>query len=503
MRLLRTCSSWLAGTLALLVLVSALAPSSGAGERSEAGTRLRILDASALPEALETARTQGKPVALLFKAGWCPACRRFFSTTLTDTALLPLLRRFVWVAIDIDRRLSLAREYGVAAVPTLVLLTPDGEGRRIIPGSQDSRALRRSLVSFLEGRGESAGSHRGAVVEAPGPASALVWMPVGYRAQAICFAHVGYGPLHLRTQSPFQALRSSTLPTTPSTLGRAEWQLSLRGTWANVWAKDTAHFDPQHQGYGGYFLDYETLSSSVDIAYGLADTLQLEVEYEEQSRFGGQMDGMIQGFHERMGIDQGGRTDVPRNGFSFFIDPRDGRPAVDLNAADRGSSARNLLLRLQHTVTCGAADVPAFSWSLGVRWSVGLNHDFQRAPASLCGSLALARRFGRFYTYVTLSEALYRRNAFHGLELRRSQLSVRLAGEWRRWSRVSLLFQYLASQGVLPGIRPFADFSHETTLGLKAELPGARILELGLVENVIIADNSPDFGIHLGLSQRF
>jgi len=39
--------------------------------------------------------------------------------------------------------------------------------------------------------------------------------------------------------------------------------------------------------------------------------------------------------------------------------------------------------------------------------------------------------------------------------------------------------------------------------GAKGEPWSGGVVELGLIENVIAHDNSPDFGVHVGLTQRF
>ena len=41
------------------------------------------------------------------------------------------------------------------------------------------------------------------------------------------------------------------------------------------------------------------------------------------------------------------------------------------------------------------------------------------------------------------------------------------------------------------------------TVGSKWELRKKGILEIGAIKNISSYDNSPDFGIHVGFSQRF
>jgi hypothetical protein len=63
--------------------------------------------------------------------------------------------------------------------------------------------------------------------------------------------------------------------------------------------------------------------------------------------------------------------------------------------------------------------------------------------------------------------------------------------------------QYLLSEGVAQDLADFSEPSNEVTFGLKLEVAPMTVLELGLIENVVTSDNSPDFGLHAGLLWRF
>ena len=63
--------------------------------------------------------------------------------------------------------------------------------------------------------------------------------------------------------------------------------------------------------------------------------------------------------------------------------------------------------------------------------------------------------------------------------------------------------QYLFSQGAAEDREPFDEPAHEFGLGWKHEIGRGSVLEIGLIENAITADNSPDFGIHVGFRRRF
>ena len=242
------------------------------------------------------------------------------------------------------------------------------------------------------------------------------------------------------------------------------------------------------------------LQGTVSAAYGITDTLEIEGEFQNRSRFGGHMDGFIQGFHDLFDIDQNDRDEVPKDLFRFDLTPDDGRPAVSLVNADRGSFVRSLGVTLQHNVTCGTSRLPAFSYSGTVRLSdsddLGTELDFGL-------SVAIARRFGPIYVYGTLGYSWFGENDFHGLELENTQGTFLAALEWRYLPRQSLLFQLLITEGLIENLDSFSETSNEATLGWKWQVIPKGVLELGLIENIVSFDNSPDFGFHLGYSHRF
>jgi thiol-disulfide isomerase/thioredoxin len=459
---------------------------------------IRLIDG--LDPGLAAARESDRPVFLLFSAVWCPVCRELKRNTLLDHQLQELAESFFWIDVDIDRNLSLARDWRVAATPTVFLLDPRGTPRRTIVGGATPVELAYILREFLDSVALAPDEEAERIDEfRHGP---LTWTPKGYRSRAICFSHVGYGPLRLRSQSPFQSLRLSITPRTPSTLGRGQWEARGALSWANIWANDQ-EFAPEDDNYGGYFLDYESLHTNLGVSYGMSDTVQLELEYDERRRFGGAMDSFIQRFHDVFGFTQSGRDEVPKNQFTIFLNPRDGRAVVDLEDSAKGVFTRSLQFTFQHNVTCGTAKWPALSWTVSGRWNVE-SEDLEDDDYDLAASIAVARRFGpRFYTYLTIGYAYFGEDSFLGLELADDQLTALLALEWRFAPKMSLVLQYLGSEGAAIDLGPFSETANEVTLGWKGEIRPAGVLEFGLIENVITFDNSPDFGFHMGYTQRF
>ena len=297
--------SWV--VFGLLASLAAFPPAAAGSGRRVAPRDDAIRFGSDLNQGLKNARVQNLPLFLAFGAVWCPVCRVMESTTLLEPSIQALAAEFVWVRIAIDRDVSLAQEWGVEATPTVFLLDPQGNPRLQIVGGASGDELAGLLHGFLEDLAKAAVSGE-PVPAAAYEYTALTSKPGGFRGKSICFSHVGYGPLGIRSQSPFQSLRLSPLPRTPSTLARGEHQLRLGTTWVNLWAVEETRFDPADGVLGPYVVDSETFDLDLSYAYGLGDTVQIELAYEQRCRFGGILDGFIEGFMTSSGLTRAAAT---------------------------------------------------------------------------------------------------------------------------------------------------------------------------------------------------
>lgn len=315
-------------------------------------------------------------------------------------------------------------------------------------------------------------------------------------AKSNCDRVVGFGPLRLTSQSPFQSLRLGLVQRTPSTLEEGQVEVRTTTTWANVWANGLAQ--------GTFFLDYETLEVTAGFVYGLSDRLQISLELEDRSRFGGGLDGLVQGFHDFFDLRQDGRDEVPKDQLTLRLAPDGGVPVVDLGAEASGSFSRMIVLGVQQTITCGDGRLPALSYAVTGRWGVG-NRDFEtRGGLDLGVSVAAAERlWQRWYGYLTVGFSRYRKDKLFGIALRKSQYSVLGAIEWRRRPKSSLVLQWLHSEGAARDFGPFSESTNEVSIGWKRQVGKRSLIEAGLIENLVTFENSPDFGIHIGFSQRF
>ncbi|QDT35677.1 thioredoxin family protein [Stratiformator vulcanicus] len=103
--------------LTVMVLVASLTISS-----ASAGSWHRDFDA-----AQSEARKLGVPLVVHFYADWCGPCRAMESVLNSSTITSELGTSAVGVKVNVDHHGDLKRRFGVAALPTDVILSPSGD----------------------------------------------------------------------------------------------------------------------------------------------------------------------------------------------------------------------------------------------------------------------------------------------------------------------------------------------------------------------------------------
>jgi thiol:disulfide interchange protein len=103
-------------------------------------------------DALERATAENKAVLVNFYAEWCVWCKRMESTTLRDANVAAMLSNSVVpVSLDVEGDgEELSTEFGVEALPTVLVL--DGEGRELgrIPGYLPPAGFLEAVEGFLQ-----------------------------------------------------------------------------------------------------------------------------------------------------------------------------------------------------------------------------------------------------------------------------------------------------------------------------------------------------------------
>src|SRR5215475_1332698 len=82
---------------------------------------------TSLTAATEAAAADQSLVLIVFGANWCAPCRQLKARTLSSREFMEQGGALHVVEIDVDSESNTAHDYGVEAVPTLVLMTPDSK----------------------------------------------------------------------------------------------------------------------------------------------------------------------------------------------------------------------------------------------------------------------------------------------------------------------------------------------------------------------------------------
>jgi len=307
-------------------------------------------------------------------------------------------------------------------------------------------------------------------------------------------SHTAYGPFRFTSVSPFHLLRPGFAPRVPSSLEPGAFEARLSETWANMWAFNE----------DDWILDYEVLTTTLALAFRASPDLLVELELEDAARFGGRLDSMIINFHRSVGAEQRHRDDFSRHDFRFDVVASHGQPRILLDKDDTGSFSETAVLSFQYDVV-GGADAPLALTASGSLRADLRNPDGLRggSPVDAAISVGAARRVGEFYWYGGVNAAWFGHEEFEGVDMRATQVAAMAAVEWKHRSRISMVVQYLFTEGALENPKAFRRPTSEILVGLKWRVGNSHLIDLAGMENFIIPDNSADFGFHAGLTVRW
>jgi hypothetical protein len=302
--------------------------------------------------------------------------------------------------------------------------------------------------------------------------------------------NAGMGPLRFRSQSPFQALRLGVLPNAPSALPRGQWEHRETFDWSRMWAESDL-----------YLMSFDAWSSTHSIAHGVTDRLQLELGIVESGWSSGKLDGFVRSFHDLFGIAQGGRDTLPDGAFAFRLGNKN-NPDVTLQEDDGEETNEQLVVSVHHLLTAGTDVLPALSVSVTLMTELGSSHVLGDAiDASV--SFSLSKTAGDLTAYLTVGLAWYGHEQFLGVDLKPFALSIVTALEWSVSEGWSLVLQHHWVQGAVKNYGSMSKPSHEVVLGTRIRVSADSVFEVGVVENIVVFDNSPDFGLHSGIAVQF
>lgn len=304
--------------------------------------------------------------------------------------------------------------------------------------------------------------------------------------------NVGYGPLNYVSMSLFPSLRAGFATNFPEAMATGNFDLRVTESWV----KNSSSSDL-------WKIDYEVVRTNIVFSWGLTDDVRLDLSLEGASRTGGTLDAVILGFHQAFGVAVGYRNSFARNENRIEIQPPNGGPRIVVDKSDAQPFESAAVLTLRDTLTYGDEDLPAIAWSVSVRGNLATGDVSRSGPFDLGASLGLAKAFETIHLYAGGNLAWFGREEFFGLKLKTIQWSTTVALEWRVADDLSLIAQYVITSGSAEELKDFSRPCHEVLAGFKWEVGTGILLQFALEENIVNFANSPDFGVHAGITFRW
>lgn len=302
----------------------------------------------------------------------------------------------------------------------------------------------------------------------------------------------GMGILNVRSQSIAQSFRLTLPLMVPGDI-KPGYQVISQTTWSNIWAEEKS-----------YLLDYESLETTLGMGYGFNKKLGMAIMVDSRTYFGGAMDGFIQGFHDLLNIDQNGRDNFDKNRSVITrYDPETGLIIDQQSAGQLNNSGVSLIVNynLEHH----SRVLPGINIYGVARYPLNAAEFIDNKKGVDLGmGLGLSKKWSSaFYTYGIAGYTRYNDRGNRqdtSIELTNHQFTGLFAMAYTLSNDLALIAQYLYSTAAIKGIDGLDKASHELHLGVNFKVGKKAILGVSLIENIITMDNSPDFGIHVGLN---
>lgn len=246
-----------------------------------------------------------------------------------------------------------------------------------------------------------------------------------------------------------------------------------------------------------FYIDGEYEFADVAFFYGITDHLDLGIMAAGLRYSSGRLDRSIFDFHGRFGYGQQGRNFVADHRFQIVFGADELPPVVTLDGAGEGGAADpSLFLRYAFPARSNGWQ---YGFVLGVKAPLA-DVEFFRSTGSWDYGLQLVadRRFERNAFIVNLSAVkagIFEQNGFEPPLLTALHLSY--LHQFRRLPRLRLTLQALVAE------HPFRELVDSDLTALETQLTlGFKlntrlgVFGLGLTENILNMDNTPDIGLH-------
>ncbi len=299
-------------------------------------------------------------------------------------------------------------------------------------------------------------------------------------------------PLYVKNLSPVAGLFGLPSQRTASVPGDGQWAASMNGAIASHYIDETRAGERLH-------LDGETNRLALTLRYSFAPQWEISLELPWLHHGSGFLDSSIDGWHDFWGMNDGGRSDVPRDQFTYaYI----GGEQFLLQDSASGPGDATLAVARQLT---DSAEFSALL-SLGYKLGTGDEDEFLGSGGDdIYLALQLAGALGTGGSLRWYGQGGYLRAGEGELVARIQERDLWFAGlglEWQLASAWSLLGQFDAHTAVADSaLAGLGDDSLMFTGGLRWRPAAAWVLDFSVVEDIRV-ETAPDVTFQLGLSYR-
>jgi len=175
-------------------------------------------------------------------------------------------------------------------------------------------------------------------------------------------------PLYAKNLSPVAGLFGLPSQRDAMTTDAGEWEMALHSSVANNYVNDNNAREFVN-------FDGETLRFALDLRVGIAENWDVQLEVPWLDHSGGELDKLIDDWHDFWGMSDGGRSEVPRDLLDFTYATADGSFGLQEDASGLG----DISLSLSHAFY--RTDKSAATAVLGYKFATGDEDDFTGSGA--------------------------------------------------------------------------------------------------------------------------
>lgn len=294
-----------------------------------------------------------------------------------------------------------------------------------------------------------------------------------------------WGPLSIRSQAPLVNSRLGYIPGRFSSLELGKIELSNTITHVNLWGREQE-----------FLIDIATTRFTLNLNVGLGNRWEFTSELPILWRSGGFLDNFIDSFHQEFGFARLGRNIYPQN--QVRVEVRNPETIITLDHGGWGLA--NPVLGLRKQLTYFLTFETKFKIPIGT-----FRNDFATSGFEVLFDLRSRILVSNSF-YITIAVGLtYAPNAddILGFQTKEIQKFGLFGFQVKLKDNLTFALQYLRQDGIAKSRELYSILeksTNEFAIGFKWKAVKNLLFEFAFIENAINDSNTPDIGIHFGIT---